>query len=48
MIKLSRAKLELLVDELIQRTLEPCKAALKDAGLQAGQIDEVISNYLNE
>src|ERR1700719_4647431 len=41
-IKLSRAKLESLVDELIQRTLEPCKAALKDAGLQAGQIDEVI------
>src|SRR6266851_3330827 len=41
-IKLSRAKLEALVDELIQRTLEPCRAALKDAGLQAGQIDEVI------
>src|SRR3982074_2570456 len=41
-IKLSRAKLESLVDELVQRTLEPCKAALKDAGLQAGQIDEVI------
>src|SRR5690348_1346000 len=41
-IKLSRAKLEALVDDLVQRTLEPCKAALKDAGLQAGQIDEVI------
>src|SRR6202020_69331 len=41
-LKLSRAKLESLVDDLIQRTLEPCKAALKDAGLQAGQIDEVI------
>ena len=41
-IKLSRAKLESLVDDLIQRTLEPCKAALKDAGVQAGQIDEVI------
>src|SRR5216110_250857 len=41
-IKLSRAKLESLVEELIQRTLEPCRAALKDAGLQAGQIDEVI------
>ena len=41
-IKLSRAKLESLVDDLIQRTLEPCRAALKDAGLQAGQIDEVI------
>src|SRR4026208_1177230 len=41
-IKLSRAKLESLVQDLIQRTLEPCRAALKDAGLQAGQIDEVI------
>ncbi|MGQ0585486.1 MAG: molecular chaperone DnaK [Reyranella sp.] len=41
-IKLSRAKLETLVEDLVQRTLEPCKAALKDAGLQAGQIDEVI------
>src|SRR5205809_132134 len=41
-IKLSRAKLESLVDDLIQRTLEPCRAALKDAGLQAGQIEEVI------
>src|SRR6516225_4899889 len=41
-IKLSRAKLESLVDDLIQRTLEPCRAALKDAGVQAGQIDEVI------
>jgi molecular chaperone DnaK len=41
-IKLTRAKLEALVDELIQRTIEPCKAALKDAGLSAGEIDEVI------
>ena len=41
-IKLSRAKLEALVEDLVQRTLEPCRAALKDAGLQAGQIDEVI------
>src|SRR6187397_1494673 len=41
-IKLSRAKLESLVDDLVQRTLEPCRAALKDAGLQPGQIDEVI------
>src|SRR5262249_59805095 len=41
-IKLSRAKLESLVDDLIQRTLEPCRAALKDAGVSAGQIDEVI------
>src|SRR5436189_256365 len=42
LIKPSRAKLESLFDDLIQRTLEPCRAALKDAGLQAGQIDEVI------
>lgn len=41
-IKLTRAKLEALVDDLLQRTIEPCKAALKDAGLSAGQIDEVI------
>src|SRR5471030_123841 len=41
-LKLSRAKLESLVDDLVQRTLEPCRAALKDAGLQAGQIDEII------
>jgi molecular chaperone DnaK len=41
-IKLSRAKLEALVDDLIQRTVEPCKAALKDAGLQPSDIDEVV------
>ena len=41
-MKLSRAKLESLVDDLISRTLEPCKAALKDAGLTAGEIQEVI------
>ncbi len=41
-LTLSRAKLESLVDDLIQRTLEPCKNALKDAGLAAGEIDEVI------
>jgi len=41
-IKLTRAKLEALVDNLIQRTIEPCKAAIKDAGLTAGEIDEVI------
>ena len=41
-MKLTRAKLESLVDDLIQRTVEPCKAALKDAGLSAGQIDEVV------
>src|SRR6202166_876746 len=41
-IKLSRAKLEALVDDLIERTIEPCKAALKDAGLQASDINEVV------
>jgi molecular chaperone DnaK len=41
-LKLSRAKLESLVDDLIARTLEPCKAALKDAGVSAAEIDEVI------
>ncbi len=41
-MKLSRAKLESLVDDLIQRTLEPCRAALKDAGVTAGEIGEVI------
>jgi len=41
-IKLSRAKLEALVDDLIQRTIEPCNAALKDAGLQASDISEVV------
>lgn len=41
-IKLSRAKLEALVADLVERTIEPCKAALKDAGLSAGEIDEVI------
>jgi molecular chaperone DnaK len=41
-MKLTRAKLESLVDDLIQRTLEPCRAALKDAGVTAGEINEVI------
>jgi molecular chaperone DnaK len=41
-LKLSRAKLEALVDDLIQKTLDPCKAALKDAGLQPSEIDEVV------
>ncbi|MFT8718933.1 molecular chaperone DnaK [Acetobacter sp.] len=41
-VKLTRAKLESLVDDLITRTMEPCKAALKDAGLNSSQIDEVI------
>ncbi|MES2984163.1 MAG: molecular chaperone DnaK [Pseudomonadota bacterium] len=41
-IKLTRAKLESLVDDLIQRTMEPCKKALKDAGVDASAIDEVV------
>ncbi len=41
-MKLSRAKLESLVEDLVARTLEPCKAALKDAGVTAGEIEEVI------
>jgi molecular chaperone DnaK len=41
-IKLTRAKLEALVDELVQRTVAPCTAAIKDAGLKASEIDEVI------
>ncbi|MFP6704556.1 MAG: molecular chaperone DnaK [Alphaproteobacteria bacterium] len=41
-MKLTRAKLEALVDDLIQRTLPPLKAALKDAGMSAGEIDEVV------
>ncbi|MDB5371409.1 MAG: molecular chaperone DnaK, partial [Belnapia sp.] len=41
-MKVTRSKLEALVDDLIARTLEPCKNALKDAGLTAGEIDEVI------
>jgi molecular chaperone DnaK len=41
-LKLTRAKYEALVDDLIQRTVEPCRKALKDAGLAAGQIDEVV------
>ena len=41
-LKLSRAKLESLVDDLVQKTLEPCKTALKDAGISANEIGEVI------
>ena len=41
-VKLSRAKLESLVDDLIERTIEPCRAALKDAGVAAAEIGEVI------
>ena len=41
-LKLTRAKFEQLVDDLVQRTIEPCRAALKDAGLKPGEIDEVV------
>jgi len=41
-IKLTRSKLEQLVEDLVKRTIEPCKAALKDAGLKANEIDEII------
>jgi molecular chaperone DnaK len=41
-IHLTRAKLEALVGSLVERTLEPCKKALKDAGLRASEIDEVV------
>ena len=41
-IKLTRAKLEALVEQLIDRTIDPCKAALKDAEISAGEVDEVI------
>jgi len=40
--KLTRAKFEQLADNLVERTLEPCRKALKDAGMQASEIDEVI------
>ncbi|HEY5751063.1 MAG TPA: molecular chaperone DnaK [Chryseolinea sp.] len=40
--KLSRAKFEQLVDDLVRRTLEPCRKAVQDAGINVGQIDEVI------
>jgi molecular chaperone DnaK len=41
-IKLSRAKLEALVEDLIQKTIEPCRIALKDAGLKGSEVDDVI------
>ncbi|NAW33092.1 molecular chaperone DnaK [Halomonas alimentaria] len=41
-VKVTRAKLESLVEELVKRSLEPCKTALKDAGLSASEIDDVI------
>ncbi|MEX0430475.1 molecular chaperone DnaK [Spiribacter insolitus] len=41
-LKLTRAKLESLVENLVQRTIKPCEVALKDAGLKAGDVDEII------
>jgi molecular chaperone DnaK len=41
-MKLTRAKFEALVDDLVQRTIEPCRKALADAGLSAGEINEVV------
>jgi molecular chaperone DnaK len=41
-MKLTRAKFEALVDDLIQRTIEPCRKALQDAGLSAGEVNEVV------
>ncbi len=41
-IKLTRAKLESLVEDLVERTIEPCRIALKDAGLKASEVDEII------
>ncbi len=41
-MKITRSKLEALVEDLIQRTIDPCKAALKDAGVTAGQINEIV------
>ncbi|NWN82585.1 MAG: molecular chaperone DnaK [Halomonas sp.] len=41
-VKVTRAKLESLVEDLVKRSLEPCKTALKDAGLSASEIDDVI------
>ena len=41
-VKISRAKLEALVEDLVARTIEPCRVALKDAGIDASKIDDVI------
>ena len=41
-MKLTRSKFESLVDDLVQRTIEPCKKALADAGMKPGEVDEVI------
>ncbi len=41
-VKISRAKLEALVEDLVQRTIEPCRIALKDSGIDVGAINDVI------
>lgn len=41
-LKITRSKLEALVEELIERTIEPCRTAIKDAGIKVGEIDDVI------
>lgn len=41
-LKITRAKLEALVEDLIERTIEPCRVAVKDAGIKVGEIDDVI------
>jgi len=41
-VKLTRAKLESIVEDLVRKTIEPCKAALRDAGVKASEIDEVV------
>ena len=41
-LKFTRAKLEALVSDLVERTLEPCKIALKDSGFSSSEIDEVV------
>ena len=41
-MKITRAKFESLVDELIERTIEPCRIAIKDAGVKIADIDDVI------
>ena len=41
-LKMTRAKLEALVEDLISRTIPPCKTALKDAGISASDIDEIV------
>ena len=41
-LTITRAKLESLVEDLVQKTITPCEAALKDAGLSPGEIDEIV------